>query len=217
MNKIYCSNCGQLIDGKANFCTFCGVPQHGQEAGGFRAQDTPVESGAASEKLQQDITPIPKSHLDARAIWVFFLSYFGKTSLLLPLILVGAFFLPQIFLPALVAVLVLMFVVALFIYNNFQYEVDLTGLQIDSGVIHKKHVTVPFEQVQNVNIERSLVDRFFGLAKLSIETAGSSTSNPQTVAGFNGQVKSEAYLPGIDLEYSKVIHDTLVDGASNAV
>ena len=38
MNKIYCSNCGQLIAGDAKFCTYCGVQQHGVEAR-FRAQD----------------------------------------------------------------------------------------------------------------------------------------------------------------------------------
>lgn len=214
MNKIYCSNCGQLIAGDAKFCTYCGVQQHGAEAR-FRAQDEPVES---VKKVQHhDIVPIPKSNLDPRAIIVFFLSYFGKTSILVPALIVGAFLYPQLFLPLLGGILAIMLLVALFVYNNFQYEIDVTGLTIDSGIIHKKQVFIPFEQVQNVNIERSLIDRFFGLARISIETSGSSNAQPQTVATTNGPIKSEGYLPGIDLQYAKVIHDTLIDGASDAI
>jgi membrane protein YdbS with pleckstrin-like domain len=217
MNKIYCSNCGQLVAGAANFCTFCGAPQHGQAAAAFRARDAPVENPEQLSKDAHDIVPIPKTHLDGRAIWVFFLSYFGKTSILVPAILVGVYFNPMIFGAILVAVIATMLLTAMLVYNNFMYEIDQTGLIIESGIIHKKQVSVPFEQVQNVNIERSIIDRLFGLARLSIETAGASSNNPQTVAGFNGAVKSEAYLPGIDLEHSKVIHDTLIDGASDAV
>lgn len=216
MNKIYCSNCGQLIAGDAKFCTYCGVQQHGADAR-FRAQDAPVASVEALAPEAHDIVPVAKSHLDARAIWLFFFGYFGKTSILIPALIVGAVLYPQLFLPLLGAVVAIMFLTALLVYNNFQYEIDPTGLVIESGVIHKKRVSVPFEQIQNVNIERSLIDRVLGLARISIETAGSSNANPQTVADVGKSVKSEGYLPGIDLEKAKVLHDTLIDGASDAV
>ena len=216
MNKLYCSNCGQLVSGDAKFCAYCGAQQHGVEAR-FRAQDAPVEPGAATKTQKHDIVAIKKSSLDIRVVFVFFLSYFGKTSILVPALIVGCFIYPNLFLLLLAATLLGMLLVALFVYNNFQYEIDQAGLTIESGIIHKKKVTVPFEQIQNVNIERSLTDRLFGLARISIETAGSSNSQPQTVATTNGPVKSEGYLPGIDLQLAKVIHDTLIDGASDAI
>lgn len=216
MNKIYCSNCGQLIAGDAKFCTYCGVQQHGPEAR-FRAQDDPVQDIASKRTPTGDITPIGKSSLDPRAILMMFLSYFAKTSILVPALIVGAVIYPQLFVPLLAAVILLMFLTAVIVYNNFKYEIDHTGIIIDSGVLHKKNVTVPFEQIQNVNIERTIPDRIFGLARISIETSGSSNARPQTVADVGANVKSEGYLPGIDLEKAKIIHDTLIDGASDAV
>ncbi len=216
MNKIYCSNCGQLIAGDAKFCTYCGVQQHGVEAR-FRVQDEPVPDAASRRTPTGDIAPIQKSSLDPRAIILLFIGYFGKTSILVPALIVGAVIYPQLFVPILAAVIVIMFLTALIVYNNFKYEIDETGIIIDSGVIHKKNVTVPFEQIQNVNIERTLTDRIFGLARISIETSGSSNAYPQTVADVGKNVKSEGYLPGIDIEKAKVIHDTLIDGASDAV
>ena len=116
-----------------------------------------------------DIAPIQKSSLDPRAIIVLFIGYFGKTSILVPALIVGAVIYPQLFVPILVAVIVIMFLTALIVYNNFKYEIDETSIIIDSGVIHKKNVTVPFEQIQNVNIERTLTDRIFGLARIKYQ------------------------------------------------
>ena len=216
MSKIYCSNCGQLTPPNDNFCTHCGAAQRGQESAMYRAQDAPVDTAEAPKTpISQDIVPIPKSQLSATATLFLFVSFFGKTSILVPALIVGIYFYPVLFAPLLGAVLLIMFIVALLYNNNFWYEIDEAGLTIESGIIHKKHVTVPFEQVQNVNIERSLLDRLFGLAKISIETAGSSNVAPQTVAGAP-RARSEAYLPGIELKKAKIIHDTLIDGASDA-
>ncbi|MCA9350901.1 PH domain-containing protein, partial [Candidatus Saccharibacteria bacterium] len=62
-----------------------------------------------------------------------------------------------------------------------------------------------------VNIERSLVDRMLNLARISIETAGSTVTQPiQVIGGYTA--RSEAYLPGLTLEQAKQLHDILIDG-----
>jgi uncharacterized membrane protein YdbT with pleckstrin-like domain len=107
-----------------------------------------------------------------------------------------------------------MLIGALLTYNNFTFEINSRGLEIVSGVIHKAEVSLPYDQVQNVNIERTLFDRILGLSKLSIETAGNAQgniSNGTTYAG--GKIKAEAYLPGLSLNQAKKIHDLLIDGS----
>ncbi len=98
------------------------------------------------------------------------------------------------------------------------FEIDETGLSIESGVIHKSQVSLPFDQVQNVNIERTLADRILGLSKVSIETAGSamgSTTNGTVAPG--GKVKAEAFLPGLHLDKAMKIHDLLIDGSDGVL
>ena len=213
MNQIYCSNCGQLIPLNSNFCRFCGAAQHGQEASLYRAQEAPVPPGEIPAPPEQQPTKdsIPKSHLNGNVIWIFVANYLKVTSIMIPLLLVGLYFQPIYFGIAILGVLSVLIFIALLAYNNFTYEVTEDGLFIEFGIVHKKTITVPFSQVQNVNIERSLIDRFLGLARISIETAGSAITQPmQVIGGYTA--KSEAYIPGVTLNEAKKLHDILIDG-----
>jgi putative membrane protein len=79
---------------------------------------------------------------------------------------------PLIFSLVTLLTVVTLLIIALWAYSNFWYEVTDDGLFIKFGIINQKTISVPFDQVQNVNIERSLVDRLFGLARISIENSG---------------------------------------------
>lgn len=224
MSQIYCSNCGQVINGNSNFCKFCGAPQHGKEAM-FRWQDPVVEKPQAvthipKQAQRQDVEFIKKQHLGSDAVWFFFFAFFGKSFLLFFLLLagvamasyVGASGLILLMVIALVAYFVGLFVTTFLVYNNFTYEVDKYGLKIEQGVIHRYHVSVPYEQIQNVNIERTIIDRLLGLSRVSIETAGQA-STPSNYKQNVTKGRSEAYLPGLHLKDAERIHDLLIDGA----
>ncbi len=45
MAKKYCINCGNLVPETAKFCPSCGAPQHGEDAGKFRANDPAIDLG----------------------------------------------------------------------------------------------------------------------------------------------------------------------------
>ena len=60
-------------------------------------------------------------------------------------------------------------------YHFFRYEIRPESFQKESGVIWKKYTTIPYNRVQHIDIERSLLDRIFGLSCLVVQTAGSST------------------------------------------
>ncbi|MFB6230909.1 MAG: PH domain-containing protein [Salinibacter sp.] len=73
-------------------------------------------------------------------------------------VLYGVFALPVIFLR----------------YWRFSYRITPKQVVIQSGVLNRKNRSIPIERVQNIQIERNLVARLFGIAKVKIETAGSS-------------------------------------------
>jgi uncharacterized membrane protein YdbT with pleckstrin-like domain len=152
---------------------------------------------------------IPKRHLGADAIIFFFVQLWGKSFVLFILAMVGAALQPWPFAFFLALYFVAVLIIALLIHSNFTFEISDDGLLIEQGILHRYHVSVPYEQIQNVNVERTLLDRFLGFSKISIETAGAA-------AVANGTIKSpkaEAFIPGLHHEEANRIHNLLIDGA----
>jgi len=61
-------------------------------------------------------------------------------------------------------------------YWRFSYRITPKQIVIQSGVLNRKNRSIPIERVQNIQIERNLVARLFGIAKVKIETAGSTST-----------------------------------------
>lgn len=61
-------------------------------------------------------------------------------------------------------------------YMRFRYWINPREVVIRSGVFTVQHRNIPIERVQNIAIERSLMARMLGIAKVSIETAGSQSA-----------------------------------------
>jgi membrane protein YdbS with pleckstrin-like domain len=222
MSKIYCSNCGKLTDYNANFCRYCGAPQHGEESAIYRAQEAPIRpptvpSDAAEARVE---TPkerrledevVPKRHLSPNAIWLFYINYLFKTFIIIPLLIIGTLYEPLVGL-ILAAYLLVTFLIATLVYNYFYFAVNDDQLEIDYGIIHKRHVSLPFRQVQNVNITRTLIDRALGIARLEIESAGASHGQKRDIIGGT-RSKAEAYLPGVSMRDAKHLHDVILQKA----
>ena len=61
-------------------------------------------------------------------------------------------------------------------YWRFSYRITPKQVVIQSGVLNRKNRSIPIERVQNIQIERNLVARLFGIAKVKLETAGSTST-----------------------------------------
>lgn len=61
-------------------------------------------------------------------------------------------------------------------YLRFSYRITSKQIVIQKGVIKRQNRSIPIERIQNVQIEQNLVARLVGLAKVTVETAGSSTT-----------------------------------------
>jgi putative membrane protein len=55
-------------------------------------------------------------------------------------------------------------------WRRFRYGVGTREIVIESGILHRNRRSIPFDRVQDVDIERALLARLFGLAKVRIET-----------------------------------------------
>ncbi len=99
---------------------------------------------------------------------------------------IPAIFVPALALIAIAVLLVLPIFAYLHIeYMNFTYELTDTEVVIRQGVFTRMTSVIPYTRIQNINSNRSVLERLLGLATLQIETAG---TNPGA---------SEGVLPGI--------------------
>lgn len=55
-------------------------------------------------------------------------------------------------------------------WSRFRYGVGAGEIVIESGILHRNRRSIPFGRIQDVDIERALLARLFGLAKVRIET-----------------------------------------------
>jgi putative membrane protein len=56
--------------------------------------------------------------------------------------------------------------------RRFAYELGEDTLDIESGVVSRRSREIPLRRIQNVDISRNVVQRLFGIAVVSFETAG---------------------------------------------
>jgi len=61
-------------------------------------------------------------------------------------------------------------------YLRFAYWITPAEIVIHSGVFTRRKRSIPLDRIQNIVIERSLLPRLLGTAKVKIETAGSKTT-----------------------------------------
>ena len=100
------------------------------------------------------------------------------TQLVVPLV-VGAFTilddgdlrdLLTYFLPLIVVVIGLQFVLAYLQWTRLTYEVRESDIRVESGLLSRAARSVPYERIQDVSVEQRLIPRLFGLVEVKFET-----------------------------------------------
>jgi Predicted membrane protein len=98
------------------------------------------------------------------------------------------------------------FLASWLVYRSYKWELTDIGFKKESGVIFKRYVTIPYDKIQNVDMNRSLLHRILGLSAVSIQTAG--YSGVSTYAGR--KQAAEGYLPGLLPKEAEKLQDDLL-------
>ncbi len=72
--------------------------------------------------------------------------------------------------------LLLVIAVAVLRYWFFRFRIEEDRIRIRQGILEKTLVELPFDRIQGINVERRPVDRLLGLVTVSLDTAGSETT-----------------------------------------
>ncbi len=74
------------------------------------------------------------------------------------------------FLPLVLAVIGANFFFAYLAWKRFTYQVNEADIRVESGIVSRAARSVPYDRVQDVSLEQSLVPRLFGLVQVKFET-----------------------------------------------
>ena len=81
----------------------------------------------------------------------------------------------RIVLPTAFAAIVATILINWLLWRRFRYGIGAGDLVIESGLLSRTRRSIPFERIQDVDIERGPLHRLLDLAKVRIETGGSGS------------------------------------------
>ena len=79
----------------------------------------------------------------------------------------------------LIAVAMIGMVYSIINYFRYYFYLNKEELVIESGVLKRSKLNVPFDRIQTINFEQTIIHRIFNVVRLKIDTAGSSKAEFQ--------------------------------------
>jgi len=64
------------------------------------------------------------------------------------------------------------YIIALISYRNYTFTLEEFGLKLRKGIFNIEEITVPYRQIQGVDVVQPIVYRLFGVSRLVLTTAG---------------------------------------------
>lgn len=149
--------------------------------------------------------------LDPGARWIFRIGAYGFflfIILMIIFLIIGSIFMrPFLFFILIFAVFIILIVGEIYArlaYNNWAFEFTNSELKIEKGIIWKVYKSIPYERVQNIDINRGIIARILGFSSLSIQTAGYSGY------GNRSRVGAEGDIPAVNAKRAEELRDFLM-------
>jgi putative membrane protein len=101
-------------------------------------------------------------------------------------------------------IVVFMLLYGILTWFRFTYRVEAGELRIEHGVFIRKKRYIPLERIQTIDVTQGVIQRFFGLVKIQVETAG-------------GGNEAEAVLSAITKEDAERLRKELVTESEHAL
>jgi len=69
-------------------------------------------------------------------------------------------------------------------YRSIRYRFDDDGVSMASGILHRREVYLAYRRIQDIQVSRNVVERWFGLATLALQTASGSADAEMRIVGI---------------------------------
>jgi uncharacterized protein len=68
-------------------------------------------------------------------------------------------------------------------YETLRYRIDEEGVSMSWGILFKREVLLTYRRIQDIHLRRNILERWFGLATLSIQTASGTSGAEMQIVG----------------------------------
>jgi len=96
--------------------------------------------------------------------------------------LAGTVFFPVVFLPL------------YFKYHTLRYRFDDEGISMSWGILFRREIYLTYRRIQDIHVERNLLHRWLGLAKVDIQTASGSAGAEMSIEGITKPERLRDFL-----------------------
>lgn len=83
---------------------------------------------------------------------------------------------------------------ALFRYHTLRYRFDAEGIGVSVGVIFRKESYITYTRMQDIHLSRGLIERWFGLGSVEVQTAAGSSEAEIRIEGLTKFNELRDYL-----------------------
>jgi uncharacterized membrane protein YdbT with pleckstrin-like domain len=77
----------------------------------------------------------------------------------------------------------IVFIANLCRYKTLRYRFDDEGVWMAWGLLFKREINLAYRRIQDINVTRGLIQRWLGLASVSVQTAAGSATPEMTIEG----------------------------------
>ena len=71
-----------------------------------------------------------------------------------------------------------------FKYETLKYHFDDTGVTMSWGILFRREIYLTYQRIQDIHLTRNIIQRWMGLATVSIQTASGSSTPEMSVDGL---------------------------------
>lgn len=81
-----------------------------------------------------------------------------------------------------------------FRYVTLRYKFDESGVSMSWGILFRKEVYLTYRRLQDIHVNRNILQRWMGLAKISLQTASGSSQAEMVIEGILEPERLRDYL-----------------------
>jgi len=71
-----------------------------------------------------------------------------------------------------------------FKYETLKYRFDDEGMSMSWGVLFRHEINLTYRRIQDIHLTRNIIQRWLGLATVSIQTASGSSTPEMSIEGI---------------------------------
>lgn len=71
-----------------------------------------------------------------------------------------------------------------FRYHTMRYKFTAEGVSMSWGILFRREVIIQYARIQDIHLQSNFVERWFGLARILVQTASGSGSAEMTIEGL---------------------------------